>query len=130
MTPWPKSASFRRWSLDVVVEHLGDRGAEDDVEHRLLAAEQLLDLRARRGLAHPRVARAGAQLAADLVEEVLIGPVALDVLGDHAEVAKVALGARVVEPLAEGRAVLERDPQVGVGDEALKAAAGAGRARR
>ena len=107
----------------VVVEHLGDRGAEDDVEHRLLAAEQLLDLRARRRLAHPRVARAGAQLAADLVEEVLIGPVALDVLGDDAEVAKVALGALVVEPLAEGRAVLERDPQVGVGDEALKAAA-------
>ena len=108
--------------VHVVVEHLGDRGAEDDVEHRLLAAEQLLDLGARRGLAHPGVARAGAQLAADGVEEVLIGPVALDVLGDHAEVAKVALGALVVEPLPERRAVLERDPQVGVGHEALKAA--------
>src|SRR4051794_11503758 len=106
----------------VVVEHLRDRGAEDDVEHRLLAAQQLLDLRARRRLAHPRVARAGAQLAADLVEQVLIGPVTLDVLGDHAEVAKVALGARVVQPLPEGGAVLERDPQVGIRDEALKAA--------
>ena len=64
----------------VVVEHLGDRGVEDDVDHRLLASQQLLDLGAARRLADPRVALALAQALADLVEEVLVGPVALDVL--------------------------------------------------
>ena len=107
----------------VVVEDLGDRGAEDDVDHRLLAIEELLDLGARRGLAHPRVALPRAQLAADGVEEVLVGPVALDVLGRDAQLDEVGLRARVVEPLAERGAVLERDPQVGVGHVALKAAA-------
>ena len=30
--------------LEVIVEHLGDRGVEDDVDHRLLAVEELLEL--------------------------------------------------------------------------------------
>ena len=100
----------------VLVEHVGDRGLEDDVDHRLLAAQHLLDLGARRRVAHPRVALAGAQAPADLVEEVLVGPVARDVALRDAQLLEVGLRPRVVEPLAERRAVLERDPQVGVGD--------------
>ena len=30
--------------VEVVVEHLGDRGLEDDVDHRLLAVQELLEL--------------------------------------------------------------------------------------
>src|SRR3954463_15821566 len=106
----------------VLVEHLGDRGAEHDVDHVLLALEQLLDLVARRRVAEPRVAVARAQAAADLVEEVLVGPVAVDVgLGDL-QVLEAPLRPVVVEPLAERAAVVERDPQVGVGHVALEAA--------
>ena len=108
--------------LHVVVEDVGDRRVEDDVEHRLLAVQEVLDLLARRALADPGVAAAGAQPAADLVEEVLVGPVAVDVLLGDLELLEVALGLGVVEPLAERRAVLERDPQVRVGDVALEAA--------
>ena len=108
--------------VHVVVEDLGDRGLEDDVDHRLLAVQELLQLGARRRLADPGVALAGAQALADLVEEVLVGPVALLVLGADAERVEVALRAGVVEPLAEAGAVGERDPQVGVGDVDVEAA--------
>ena len=86
----------------VVVEHLGDRGVEDDVDHRLLAVQELLELGAARRVAEPAVALAGAQAPADLVEEVLVGPVALLVLLGDAERVEVGLGAGVVDPLAEG----------------------------
>ena len=43
-------------------------------------------------------------------------------MADDAEGVEVGLGAGVVEPLAERRAVRERDPQVGVGDVDLEAA--------
>ena len=85
--------------------------------------EQLLELGAGRRLADPGVALAGAQALADLVEEVLVGPVALDVgLALTPSASRSALRAGVVEPLAERGAVLERDPQVGVGDVDLEAA--------
>ncbi len=84
--------------------------------------QELLELGAGRRLADPGVALAGAQALADLVEEVLVGPVALLVLGADSERVEVALRAGVVEPLAEARAVGERDPQVGVGDVDVEAA--------
>jgi hypothetical protein len=65
---------------DVVVEDVGDRGLEDDVDHHRGAVEHVLDLGAARRVAEPRVALAGAQLAPDDVEDLLVGPVAVDVL--------------------------------------------------
>ena len=76
--------------LHVVVEDVGDRRVEDDVEHRLLAVQQILDLLAGRALADPGVAPARAQPAADLVEDVLVGPVALDVLLGDLQLLEVA----------------------------------------
>ena len=122
ITPWPKSASFSRWSDDVLVEDVGDRGLEDEVDHLLLAAEQLLDLGPGRRVADPGVAGALAELAADVVEELLVGPVAVDVALREAHRLEVGLGPGVVEPLAEGGAVVERDPEVRVGDEEAQAA--------
>ena len=54
---------------------------------------------------------------------MLVGPVAVLVLLGDPELLEVGLGAGVVDPLAEGGAVLERDPQVGVGDVDVEAAA-------
>ena len=33
-----------RWSLDVVVEHIGDRRLEEDVDHPLVVPEHVLEL--------------------------------------------------------------------------------------
>ena len=76
----------------------------------------------RRRVADPGVALALAQPAPSLVEQLLVGPVALDVARRDAELLEVRLGARVVEPLAERGAVVERHPEVGVGHPVAKAA--------
>ncbi len=123
MIPWPKSAVFSALVGEVGVEHLGDRGLEDEVDHLPRAAEHRLDLLAARAVADPGVALALAQLAADLVEELLVGPVAGDVLLGDAELAQAGVGSLIVEPLAEGGAVLERHPEVRVCDPVAKAAA-------
>ncbi len=101
---------------DVAVEHLGDRVLEDEIDHLLVAAEQLLDLGARRRVALPGVALALAQLLADVVEQLLVLPVAVDVGLGEAHLLEVGVRLGVVEVLAEGGAVLERDPEVRVGD--------------
>ena len=85
MIPWPKSAVFSRSSERYALEHVGDRGVEDEVDHLLRAAEHLLDLVTGRAVADPGVALAFAQALAALVEELLVGPVAGDVLGRDAE---------------------------------------------
>ncbi len=106
----------------VVVEHVGDRSLEDEVDHRAVGAEELLDLGPGRRLAHPGVPLALAQLAPDLVEQLLVGPVAVDVGRGDAQFLQVGLGARVVEPLPECGAVVEGHPEVGIGHPVAKAA--------
>ena len=95
----------------------------------LLAVQKLLDLGAGGGVADPGVALALAQPLARLVEELLVGPVPVDVALGDAKLLEVRLRAGVVEQLAEGGAVVEGDPEVRVGDPVAQAAALAARAR-
>ena len=107
---------------EVVVEDVGDGGLEHEVDHRLVATQDLLDLAASGSVPDPGVALALAELDPDLVEELLVGPVALLVGLRDPELVQVRLGALVVEPLAEGGAVVKGDPEVGVGREEAQAA--------
>ena len=66
---------------DVVLHDLGDRGLEDDVDGLGVAGEELLDLGPVGRVAHPGVAPAVAQRAADPVEQGLVGLVARHVPG-------------------------------------------------
>ena len=108
--------------VDVAAEHVGDRVLEDEIDLLLVVAEDLLDLGARRGVADPGVAGALAEQLADVVEKLLVGPVAVDVLLREAESVEALLGLVVVEKLAEGGAVLEGDPEVRVGHPVPEAA--------
>src|SRR5215211_4366460 len=65
--------------VEVLIEHIGDRSLEQEIDHLLVAVEELLELRPPRRIAYPGVASALSQLAAHLVEELLISPVAVDV---------------------------------------------------
>ena len=88
---------------EVVRHHLGDRRLEDEVDHRLVAAEHRLDLGPGRRVALPGVALALAQQLADVVVELLMAPVAVDVGLREAELPQVRLGPRVVDELARAR---------------------------
>ena len=85
--------------VDVVVEHIGDRRVEEDVDHPLVVTEQRLELVARRGVADPGVAAPGAQPLPHLVEDVLVRPVAVDVVARQPHRVEARLRLRVVEPL-------------------------------
>ena len=107
----------------VVLEDVGDRRLEDDVDHRPIVSEELFDLGPGRGITDPCVAGTGTQPSPDLVEDRLVGPVPLDVLRGDAESFEVVLRTAVVGPLPERRTIGKRRPQVGIGHEHLEASA-------
>ncbi len=123
MIPWPKRRGLQPLVVQVRIEDVGDRGLEAEVDHLLVAAEDLLDLGPGGGIPDPGVALALAQQLADVVEELLVCPVALDVLGRDAEVLQARLRLCIVQPLPECGPVLERDPEVRVGDPVAQPAA-------
>ena len=66
--------------------------------------------------------RALAQPDPDLVEQVLVGEVSVDVLLAEAQCLQPVQRPVVVHPLREGGAVVERDPQLRVGEVDLQPA--------
>ncbi len=109
---------------EVVVEHIADRGLEQDLGQPRVATHQLLELVAGGRRAEPAVACARAQELAHVVEDLFVGPVALDVGVRDTQGLQAGLGARVVGPLPERGAVGERSPEVRVGHEHLEAPVG------
>jgi hypothetical protein len=84
--------------VDVLVEHIGDRRVEEDVDHPLVVTEQRLDLFPHGGFADPGVATSSAQSLPHLVEDVLVGPVAVDVVSGKPHRVEARLRLRVIEP--------------------------------
>jgi hypothetical protein len=62
-----------------VVEHVGDRRVEQDLAEPRVVPEHRLELGPGGRRAEPSVAWPAPQAAAELVEHLLVGPVALDV---------------------------------------------------
>ena len=98
----------------VALDHVRDRGVEDDLERLGVAGQQLLDLGALGRVADPRVPPAVAQRTADPAEERAVGEVAVDVA--WGECVDGGSAPVVVVPQGDRRAVLEGAPQVGVDD--------------
>ena len=74
-------------------------------------------------VAGPGVARALAELDPHVVEELLVRDVAGDLRVADPDLLQPAERPFLVHPLAEGGAVVERHPQLRIGDEHLEAAA-------
>ena len=97
---------------DVALDHVRDGRVEEDVHRLLVACQQLLQLRPVRRRAQPGVALGTAQRGADASEQPLVGEETLHVA--RAEGGDGGRAGRVVVPQGQGRAVVERAPQVGV----------------
>jgi hypothetical protein len=108
---------------DVVVQHLRNRCLEEDVDQRLVVAHEVLELGPAGRLAHPRVPGTGPQLAAQGIEHLLVGPVAVLVAPRQAHGIKARLGRPVVEPLSKRAALVEGNPELGICYEHLEPAA-------
>ena len=103
--------------VDVAVEGLGDRLLEHDRDRLVVVAQELLQLRAGRGGAHPGIARPGAKHPAQPLEQLFVGVKAPDVPLREAVLTEVGGGALPIDEQPHRAAIGQRAPQVGVGHQ-------------